>query len=122
MPDIHGVFAGRSRLRGLLPSPPQREDLLTIDGAPGQAVPPEPRSRIDGSVAPLASRAPRRRMPWAQLLRRVLHVEALSCPKCSTHLRAVSMVVLAFLTDPDGVERIGDCHPRNRGGRRCQPS
>jgi hypothetical protein len=42
-------------------------------------------------------------VPWAQLLRRVLHVDALACPRCSTRDRTVPMTVLAFLTDPDVV-------------------
>ncbi|MBD3396755.1 MAG: hypothetical protein GF418_14120 [Chitinivibrionales bacterium] len=49
---------------------------------------------------------PRRRLPWAHLLRRLLHVEALSCPRCSTPARTFPMTVLAFLTDPAVVERI----------------
>ena len=48
----------------------------------------------------------RRRMPWAQLLRRLLHIDALACPRCSTSKQTVAMVVLAFLTDPDVVGRI----------------
>ena len=45
-------------------------------------------------------------MPWAQLLRRVLHLDALSCPRCSRRKQSVPMVVLAFLTDPDVVGKI----------------
>jgi hypothetical protein len=54
----------------------------------------------------MASTARRQRVPWAQLLRRVLHVDALACPRCSTRGRAVPMTVLAFLSDPDVVEKI----------------
>jgi len=43
----------------------------------------------------------RRRLAWAQLLRRVLHVDALQCPRCSA-----AMVALAFLSDPLVVGRI----------------
>ena len=53
--------------------------------------------------SPVASR---HRVPWAQLLRRVLHLDALACPRCTTAARRVPMVVLAFLTDPDVVGRI----------------
>ncbi|MFH1529449.1 MAG: hypothetical protein ABIK09_01810 [Pseudomonadota bacterium] len=42
----------------------------------------------DSAVAPTARP---RRLGWAQLLRRVLAVDALTCPKCAT-----SMTVLAF--------------------------
>ncbi len=41
--------------------------------------------------------------PWAQLLKRVLDVDALECPKCQT-----PMVVLAFLTDPRVLYKILD--------------
>ena len=44
-------------------------------------------------------KAARRRLPWAQLLRRVLSVDALSCPRCSTRTESVPMTVLAFITD-----------------------
>jgi hypothetical protein len=40
-------------------------------------------------------------MSWAALLKRILDVEALSCPGCGA-----AMVVLAFLTDPPVVRRI----------------
>ena len=40
------------------------------------------------------------------MLRRVLHLDALSCPRCTTSVRRVPMVVLALLTDPDVVGRI----------------
>jgi hypothetical protein len=43
---------------------------------------------------------------WAQLLLRVLHLEALACPGCSRPGRPVPMVVLAFLTDPEVVGKI----------------
>ena len=49
---------------------------------------------------------PRRRVPWAQLLRRVLHLDALTCPRCSTTAQRVPMIVLAFLTDPEVVGKI----------------
>ncbi|MBU1698605.1 MAG: hypothetical protein KJ831_00520 [Candidatus Eisenbacteria bacterium] len=48
----------------------------------------------------------RRRVPWAQLLRRLLHVDALACPRCSTSAETVPMVVLAFLTNPQVVGKI----------------
>ncbi|MBU1701988.1 MAG: hypothetical protein KJ970_11845 [Candidatus Eisenbacteria bacterium] len=52
------------------------------------------------------SPARRRRVPWAQLLRRLVHVDALACPRCSTSAQTVPMVVLAFLTDPKVVGKI----------------
>jgi len=43
----------------------------------------------------------RERVPWAALLRRVLDVDALACPRCST-----PMIILAFLNDPPVVRKI----------------
>jgi hypothetical protein len=48
----------------------------------------------------------RRRVSWANLLRRVLSVNALACPQCSSREQSVPMVVLAFLTDPEVVGKI----------------
>ncbi|MBM3287730.1 MAG: hypothetical protein FJY88_10340 [Candidatus Eisenbacteria bacterium] len=102
----HGVFANRSRMRRCLPSAPSREDA----GAEAQA-PCELELHASGRVGgegrgQRAAFSGRRRMPWAQLLRQLLHVDALSCPRCSTAARSIPMVVLAFLTDPDVVGRI----------------
>jgi len=55
-------------------------------------------------TAALATTPPdrrRRRVPWAQLLLRVLFVDALACPRCS-----IPMVVLAFLSDPPVTAKI----------------
>ncbi|MGD8396206.1 MAG: hypothetical protein PVF43_12105, partial [Candidatus Eiseniibacteriota bacterium] len=43
----------------------------------------------------------RRPLPWAQLLKRVFFVDALSCHRCLT-----PMVVLALLSDPPVVTKI----------------
>jgi hypothetical protein len=103
----HGVFAGRSRMRRLLPPPPQRQEVLDIEATAPAPPALDAGKGTDTQVTKDApSSALRRRLPWAQLLRRVLHVNALSCPRCSTALRSVPMVVLAFLTDPAVVERI----------------
>ena len=51
-------------------------------------------------------RARRHRIPSVQLLRRLLHIDALACPRCSTPGQSVPMMVLAFLTDPDVVGRV----------------
>lgn len=47
-----------------------------------------------------------RRVPWANLLRRVLSIEALACPQYSTRERSVPMTLLAFLTDPEVVQKV----------------
>jgi len=94
MVRYHGVLANRSRFRPLLPKPPR----------PAIAGPPAPPQApvADGpppSCPPAADRP--RRLSWASLLRRVLDVDALACPKCGT-----PMLVLAFITDPAVVQRI----------------
>lgn len=97
----HGVFANRSRLRPLLPPPPaspQPDGAPLLDDPPPAAA--QPPVEPDSPTAP-AERPARRRLPWAELLLRVLDVDALKCPKCAT-----PMVVLAFLTDPKVVRRI----------------
>ena len=113
----HGVFANRSGLRRFLPPAPPRPEELDLDaGAPAV-------TGVGGSTAAQApgqtpSPARRRRIPWAQLLRRLLHIDALACPRCSTSKQSVPMVVLAFLTDPDVVGRI----LRHLGLSTCAPA
>lgn len=89
-----GVLANRSRFRPLLPKPPVPipADPLTAPAAVANA---------DPSPAGWPPPDRPRRLPWAALLKRVLDVDALACPKCNT-----PMVVLAFLTDPAVVRRI----------------
>jgi hypothetical protein len=84
----HGVFANRSRDRDRLPQPPTPEDPCESSGQPStpQDDPPTPRARRTG---------------WARLLKRVLHIDALTCPRC-----AAAMVVIAFITDPPVVRSI----------------
>ncbi|MBI5525310.1 MAG: transposase, partial [Deltaproteobacteria bacterium] len=100
----HGAFANRSRFRPLLPPPPkpvstakchpravpgstceQREQC--ISGGPSEAVVDARSMRGNDGIRP-------RRLGWAQLLRRVLDIDALTCAKC-----AVPMTVIAFLSD-----------------------
>jgi hypothetical protein len=101
----YGVFANRSRWRPALlraraaaASPPAvapatAADAETPTAKPGPPPPPPP--------LPPPPPPRRRRTPWAELLRRVLDVDALTCPACAT-----PMLVLAFLTDPRIVARI----------------
>jgi hypothetical protein len=110
MVRYHGVFANRSRDRGRLPVPP-RAVSVGVEGEEmpaGAAAGLDTRGSLESSGSPPAERtdipsAPRhrRRLAWAQLLRRVLHVDALKCPRCST-----AMTVVAFLSDPSVVRRI----------------
>jgi len=96
----HGVFASRSRFRRLLPEPPPsgRRSLVPVP-SPG----PGARPTTASAEVPRARDRPPRRIPWAQILKRVLDIEALTCPKCR-----VPMLKLAFLTDPGVVRRILD--------------
>jgi len=90
-----GVFANRSKARPLLPKPPV---------PPGPEPLAQPPTLPPGTSPPTPQTARRpRKLPWAALLRRVLDVDALACPKCNT-----PMLVLAFLTDPAVVRRILD--------------
>jgi hypothetical protein len=102
----HGVFANRSRFRRLLPPPPLSRAAQEMDSL----IPVATSAQEDGPVIPIES-APaatplRKRLPWSQLLRRVLSVEALACPRCSLPTQIVPMVVLAFLTEPEVVAKI----------------
>jgi len=106
-------LGGSSRLRRRLPSAPSRE-VAGVEAEATCDLDLHAAGRVGGEGrGQRASFSGRRRMPWAQLLRRLLHVDALSCPRCSTAARSIPMVVLAFLTDPDvGV----------RGARRARAS
>ena len=102
----HGVFATRNRFRGMLPLPPPsrhaQETATPETGDLGDAG-----GVAGGGKGPTSTeQRPRRRVPWAQLLRRVLHLDALACPRCSTAGESAPMVVLAFLTDPEVVGKI----------------
>ena len=117
----HGVFANRSRFRNRLPAPPARSGEPAADPATAPApatatatalVPaakasngpdPAPPASDAASAAPPTDRPRRVHLGWAQLLRRVLDIDALQCPRCSSHR---PLVVLAFLTDPVVVKRI----------------
>jgi hypothetical protein len=57
--------------------------------------------RSSAEPGPAGERPRRSRTPWAELLRRVFAVDALRCPKCMG-----PMVVLAFLTDLQVVDKI----------------
>jgi hypothetical protein len=94
MVRYHGVFANRSRDRARLPPPPPVASSFEL---PPSLAPVEP-----PSSDPSPPTKPRRGL-WAQLLRRVLEVDALACARCGA-----PMVVLAFITDPGVVKKILD--------------
>ncbi len=69
----HGVFAGRSKLRRALRPPPKPDDQ------PDQLRPPPPELR-------------ERRLPWADLLRRVFDQDVMTCSKCGGPRRVIAIV------------------------------
>ncbi len=102
----HGVFANRSKFRPLLPKPTPRVPAHT--SSPADSAPPDASTKTPaGDPSPPDKSPPdpprRPRSSWAQLLRRVLNVDALRCPRCST-----PMVIIAFICDPSVVRRILD--------------
>jgi len=90
----HGVLHNRSRFRDQLPRPYDEP----IEPGPNK---PLDGAQTDSTSHPLLKRP--RRLGWAQLLRRVLNVDALSCPSC-----AIPMLVIAFITEPTVIKRILD--------------
>jgi len=100
----HGVFASRSRWRPRLPEPPDKE--AATDAQP--LAPAEPENQRDAACVqspaptpPSPTRSRRRSLPWAQLLRRVFFLDALTCPRCEA-----SMLVLALISEPRVVRKI----------------
>lgn len=86
----HGVLHNRSKARPLMPRP----KLVAV---PTHAPPPD-----DVGGQSESSKATKTNRPgWAQLLRRVLDIDVLSCPSCTT-----AMLVVAFITCPKAIHRI----------------
>ena len=107
----HGIFANRSRFRNRLPAPPVRSGKTEGTSAAGMntnaAAPADatasptsdaaPHATATAPAAPPTDRPRRVNLGWAQLLRRVLDIDALQCPRCPSHR---PLVVIAFLTSP----------------------
>jgi hypothetical protein len=87
MVRYHGVLANRSNVRALLPPPPPRP-------LPAGVEPPGAREAPPSDPPPDPARVSRTSLSWAQLLYRVLFVDALLCTKCGGR-----MTVIAFLSD-----------------------
>jgi len=99
----HGAFANRSKLRSRLPAPPPRpqpEDPAGPGAGAKGAAEAESRGSSDGAGGEPV-RSGRTRVPWAQLLYRILFVDALLCPRCGGRMK-----VLAFLSDLAVARRI----------------
>jgi hypothetical protein len=94
----HGVFANRSRMRALLPIPPESE---ASKESTHESTCDKDHSSAEDDTHDEGRTVRKRRLPWAQLLKRVLNVDALTCRKCKGR-----MDVLAFITDPDVVQKI----------------
>jgi hypothetical protein len=113
----HGCFANRSKHRPLLPPPPAPpasiptcgpdagtdQNSATTDTATTDTATTTPAGAPDPGAGKSSPHPRGPRLPWARLLRRVLHVDALSCPRCAT-----PMVVLALISDPAVVRKILD--------------
>ena len=107
-----GAIAKRRMEHAQIESPPDDEQAFVHESAAASLrVPPaEPRTaasqwatdKLDPSDCPESPIRPRH-LSWAKLLRRVLDIDALTCPRCST-----SMVVIAFLTNPPVLRLILD--------------
>jgi len=110
----------RHRFRSMLPPPPVRivEEEARARAGAGDLDEANAPAGVGADRASISGPAHRRRFPWAQTLRRVLHLDVLTCPRCSSVGESVAMVVLAFLTDPDAVGRI----LRHLGLPSCTPA
>jgi hypothetical protein len=62
---------------------------------------------------PEAIREAKRR--WAELLRKILEVDPLACPRCGQEMR-----IVAFITEPKTIDRILDHLHRTQASRRRQ--
>lgn len=97
----YGILAPRAAWRDkVTPSPPRPADRPgperdSANESPGG---PEPTDRRGARH----SRGPR--LPWADLLRRVFAVEALTCPRCGEPMR-----VLAAIQSLDAIRAILEC-------------
>lgn len=119
---FHGIFAGRARARAKLRSRWVEEQLAKE--AEGQAsVSPKTMDETElfGAwmpqdvlpVVPAPSPAVPY-VPWAELLRRTLAIDALRCPRCGGAMQPIALVL-----DPDEIEKTLE---RLRSPRRRDPA
>ena len=110
--NYHGVFASAFPLRHtVVPPPPDDARAHPTPHHPHAHHAPPRRQPDDASpLAPTKPKPkPRPRTLWAELLRRVYLVDALTCPHCGATRR-----LLAFVTDQSAIHRILD-HLANTG-------
>jgi hypothetical protein len=102
--------AHQVRFHGILaPAASRRAEVVPQPGEPEVPAPAAPAPSGDSEgPAPGPERAPRpgppgrpRRLPWAELMRRVFAVDVLECPACGGPMR-----ILAAIHDPDTVRAI----------------
>lgn len=119
----HGVFAPNSKHRArVVPAstgrsagpgnlaaphgPGEHAVPATVAATPGAETRPEPpgtfRLTAPGE-APSDRTAPRTRVPWAELLRKVFALDVLECPRCGFPLE-----LIAFIAEPGVAKRILD--------------
>ena len=104
--NYHGVFASAFPLRQTVVPPPPDDARTHLDPHHPHAH-HAPLRRQPDAASPLAPTKPkpkpRPRTLWAELLRRVYLVDALTCPHCGATRR-----LLAFVTDQSAIHRILD--------------
>ena len=114
----HGVLAPAAGLRSRVVPRVEEEVEVAVAAAADEDVEVVPEERTVQAVLalrrrrkvvphapnggrPVRSSGPRRRYPWADLLRRVFAIDVLSCPHCGGLRR-----LLAAITDPDAIEKV----------------
>src|SRR5207248_4975136 len=95
---VHTVRVDRAPLAAGAASPQAHVPLPRHPGAPGRlqvADRPGVEAEAPPRRPPALERSTPYRLPWAELLRRVVLVDALECPRCHGRMR-----VVAAITDP----------------------
>ena len=101
--EPESCVAARSTPSDLAEPPDKFDNNLSLfdDSRPETTSAPAAMAASHTTPPDAPARNRRRSIPWAQLLMRVFHLDALACPRCAT-----PMVVLALLSEPDVVRKI----------------
>jgi hypothetical protein len=112
-PRYHGLFAPNAKHRGRVvpsPAPPaQPSDPCHPPAPPSPASKNRPPSssqpfQLTPPVSgPPGRPAPRYRVPWSELLRKVFAIDVLECPRCGGRLE-----LIAIISEPGVAKRILD--------------